>query len=492
MTTLNKSLVAPAVNTSKLTYYVRFVLANGSVETLSGRSLFQLTGFSAEATQTLNIGSQSTGAGAGKVTFDPLTLEYTQQNLTPLLFQMLASGTAFKAVDVLAYNASGALTTEYQFGLVAGKSLTIGSSGVATEQLAYGSEQIRTTTPAANGSLATTTLGSWNIVTNTANVAGETQVALATPTAGTLTTLNKSLVAPAVNTSKLTYYVRFVLANGSVETLSGRSLFQLTGFSAEATQTLNIGSQSTGPGAGKVTFDPLTLEYTQQNLTPLLFQMLASGTAFKAVDVLAYNASGALTTEYQFGLVAGKSLTIGSSGVATEQLAYGSEQIRTTTPAANGSLATTTLGSWNIVTNTANVAGETQVALATPAAGTLATLNKSLVAPAVNTSELTYYVRFVLANGSVETLSGRSLFQLTGFSAEATQTLNIGSQSTGAGAGKVTFDPLTLEYTQQNLTPLLFQMLASGKAFQSVDVLAYNPSGALTTEYQFDPWRASP
>ena len=48
---------------------------------------------------------------------------------------MLASGTAFKAVDVLAYNPSGALTTEYQFDLVAGKSLTTDSSGVATAQL---------------------------------------------------------------------------------------------------------------------------------------------------------------------------------------------------------------------------------------------------------------------------------------------------------------------------------------------------------------------
>jgi hypothetical protein len=42
-----------------------------------------------------------------------------------------------------------------------------------------------------------------------------------------------------------------------------------------------------------------------------------------------------------------------------------------------------------------------------------ATLNKSLVAPAVNTSNYTYYVRFVLANGSVETLGGRSLYQLS-------------------------------------------------------------------------------
>ena len=76
--------------------------------------------------------------------------------------------------------------------------------------------------------------------------------------------------------------------------------------------------------------------------------------------------------------MAGKSLTTDSSGVATAQLEYGGEKLQNFTPAANGSLATTTLGSWNIVTNTADVAGETQVALATPAAGSLATLNKSL------------------------------------------------------------------------------------------------------------------
>jgi hypothetical protein len=68
------------------------------------------------------------------------------------------------------------------------------------------------------------------VVTNTADLPAETQVQLAaaTPTAGTFATLNRSLVAPAVNTSNYTYYVRFVLANGSVETLGGRSLYQLS------------------------------------------------------------------------------------------------------------------------------------------------------------------------------------------------------------------------------------------------------------------------
>jgi hypothetical protein len=38
------------------------------------RGLFEIEDFSFDLEQTLNIGSQSTGAGAGKVTFNPFSI----------------------------------------------------------------------------------------------------------------------------------------------------------------------------------------------------------------------------------------------------------------------------------------------------------------------------------------------------------------------------------------------------------------------------------
>ena len=46
--------------------------------------------------QTLSIGSQSTGAGAGRVAFNPLTITKSVDALTPKLFQVMCAGTPYK------------------------------------------------------------------------------------------------------------------------------------------------------------------------------------------------------------------------------------------------------------------------------------------------------------------------------------------------------------------------------------------------------------
>jgi hypothetical protein len=61
---LSDAAVSPA-STSSLDYYVRFTRYDNSVVTLNGAQLFALDGFSFTDEQTLNIGSQSGGAGAG-------------------------------------------------------------------------------------------------------------------------------------------------------------------------------------------------------------------------------------------------------------------------------------------------------------------------------------------------------------------------------------------------------------------------------------------
>src|SRR5690349_2551054 len=100
---LPASGVSPGVDASGLHYYVRFTLHDGSTVTVDGNQLFALSGFALGDNQTLNIGHQSSGSGAGEATFSPLHLDFSQQGLDPQLFSMLASGIPFKEVDVLGY-----------------------------------------------------------------------------------------------------------------------------------------------------------------------------------------------------------------------------------------------------------------------------------------------------------------------------------------------------------------------------------------------------
>ena len=110
--------------------------------------------------------------GAGKVTFDPLQLSFSQLGLDPQLMKMLAAGTPFKEVDVLGYdvgdNGSSHLAVDYSFGLVAGKTLTIDQTGTTQLALEYGSEQIQEYGQKPNGSFSSTptSTSAWDRVRN--------------------------------------------------------------------------------------------------------------------------------------------------------------------------------------------------------------------------------------------------------------------------------------------------------------------------------------
>ena len=161
---------------SSLHYYVRLTLFNGKTVSIDGNQLFALDSFSVDDQQTLRIGSQSSGAGAGKVIFDPLHLSLEQPALQPQLFQMLAAGTPFKEVDVLGYNNDGHLVEDYSFGTVAADQLSIDASGVTQVDLQYGAESIQHFTQLPDGSYPPTPDASaaWNAVQNRSGFPGGT------------------------------------------------------------------------------------------------------------------------------------------------------------------------------------------------------------------------------------------------------------------------------------------------------------------------------
>jgi VCBS repeat-containing protein len=484
-TTLPVDGVSPPVNTSSLHYYLRLSLYNGSTVTIDGNQLFAVGGFSFDAEQAVSIGSQSTGAGAGKVAFNPLELSLEQPALDPLLLQMLASGTPFKQVDVLGYHHGASesdLAVDYSFGLVAASSLNIDVTGVTQLELQYGALEIQQFAQLPDGSFAPDTAQGWNRVQNISGFGGSG----IGPLLDAPTTLPVDGVSPPIHTSSLHYYLRLSLYNGNTVTIDGNQLFAVDSFSFDAEQAVNIGSQSSGAGAGKVAFNPLQLGLEQPALDPLLFQMLASGEPFKQVDVLGYHQGGSesdLSIDYSFGLVAASSLNIGPNG-ALLNLEYGALEIQHFAQQPDGSVSPDTAEGWNRVENISGFGGS--------GIGPLIDVPTSLpvdgISPAIDTSSLHYYLRLTLYNGGTVTVDGNQLFALVGFSFDADLPVNIGSQSSGAGAGKVAFDALQLGIEQPALDPLLFKMLAAGTAFKQVDVLGYHQGVSesdLSVDYSF-------
>ena len=134
------------------------------------------------ADQALNIGSQSTGAGAGKVTFRPLQITKTIDRATPLLFACCCSGTPFKdAVLTLARPAGrDAQTTAFftiDMKLAAIKTLTYNEGDDPTEtiEFEFGGVVLNFIPYSGEGKIGTAVVNGWNRVKNIAWTSGPIQ-----------------------------------------------------------------------------------------------------------------------------------------------------------------------------------------------------------------------------------------------------------------------------------------------------------------------------
>ena len=91
--------------------------------------LFEVEDYSFDVEQTLNIGSQSSGAGAGKITFNPFSITRKIDVASTIFFQNSCSGKSFKQVGLglrksSGTGAAGAMFLAFTFKLVAVKTMS--------------------------------------------------------------------------------------------------------------------------------------------------------------------------------------------------------------------------------------------------------------------------------------------------------------------------------------------------------------------------------
>jgi len=143
--------------------------------------IFEIEDYSFDIEQTLNIGSQAGGAGAGKVTFNPFSITRKIDAASPLLFDMACSGTPFQTVFLALRKSVGAGATgatamtagfvflRFDFKLVAVKTISWShddESPKETVTFEYGGLQIHYCAQNPDGSLMAEQIGGWNRVTN--------------------------------------------------------------------------------------------------------------------------------------------------------------------------------------------------------------------------------------------------------------------------------------------------------------------------------------
>jgi type VI secretion system secreted protein Hcp len=139
--------------------------------------IFEIDDYSFDIEQTLNIGSQASGAGAGKITFNPFSITRKVDKSSPIFFQMACSGTPFQFVYLALRKAAGTSNTtgagltflRFDFKLVAVKTVSWShdeTSPLETITFEYGGLQMRYAPQKPDGSMGAAVVGGWNRVKN--------------------------------------------------------------------------------------------------------------------------------------------------------------------------------------------------------------------------------------------------------------------------------------------------------------------------------------
>lgn len=142
--------------------------------------------------------------------------------------------------------------------------------------------------------------------------------------------------------------------------MSKNNAFEIFSFSWGASNPVNIGSASSGYGAGKVSISSFNIMKKSDSASPILFLNCCKGKHFTSGHVVLRKAGGEAIPylEYDFDEVFVESIQwSGSSGgddVPTESVsfAFGKVDIKYTPQSAKGTKATPIPASWDVRTNT--------------------------------------------------------------------------------------------------------------------------------------------
>jgi type VI protein secretion system component Hcp len=152
-----------------------------SVGQMSCKNYLELEDYSFDIEQTLNIGSQSKGAGAGKITFNPFSITRKIDIQSPIFFMMACSGTSFKLVQLglrksAGGDTAGVMFVRFDFKLVAVKTISWAHDDEAPKETVtfeYGGLQVRYSPQLPSGAMQPSIPGGWNRVANTKDLTAD-------------------------------------------------------------------------------------------------------------------------------------------------------------------------------------------------------------------------------------------------------------------------------------------------------------------------------
>ena len=142
----------------------------------SNKGLFEVEDYSFDIEQILSIGSQTSGSGAGKVTFNPFSITRKIDRSSPTFYQNACAGTPFMNVGLgmkkaagVGTGSTGVMFLAFTFKLVAVKTWAIAHDDEAPKETVtfeYGALVMQYSQQKPDGSLNPVISKGWNRVIN--------------------------------------------------------------------------------------------------------------------------------------------------------------------------------------------------------------------------------------------------------------------------------------------------------------------------------------
>lgn len=147
----------------------------GTKKAITDNTVLNVFNYSLGLDQTLNIGSS--GSGSGRVSFTPFSITKGIDVVSPILFQMCASGSAFNKIDLLVARSAedsgpGTVFLQYTFKRAAVATISYAQSETFPQEVVtfeYGDLQIRYSHQQSSGSVDQALVAGWNRIKNTSD-----------------------------------------------------------------------------------------------------------------------------------------------------------------------------------------------------------------------------------------------------------------------------------------------------------------------------------
>lgn len=156
-------------------------VANGKISSFG--MVFEVEDYSFDIEQTINLGSQSGGGAAGRVTINPVSITRKIDNASAYFYQMCCQGVAFKFVALGLRKATGTIQQfflRFDFKMVYVKTISWAhdeESPKETIAFSFGAMIVRYLPQQPDGTLySTVAQGGWNQVKNVTDVSPTTAI----------------------------------------------------------------------------------------------------------------------------------------------------------------------------------------------------------------------------------------------------------------------------------------------------------------------------